>query len=209
MNLSDTGQLIIQYRYLIMVPLALIEGPVVAFIAGGLAAVGYFNIFGLAAFFFARDMGMDGIYYALGYYGGRTGFAQRMLRKIKVTESHLEGVRLLWEHHPLSTMFIGKLSYGIGSTFVAVAGMVKMRVTTFFKYGAIVAITQYWSLLALGYFLGNSFGGSIERILSNIQYVIGGIGIVITIYYVVSWRLRRKFMTKTEGEEATNQAELS
>ena len=201
MNLSSTAQLIVEYRYLIIVPLALIEGPIVAFIAGGLAAVGYFNIFGLAAFFFARDMGMDALYYALGYFGGRTGFAHRMLTKIKVTDEHLEGVRLLWEHHPLSTMFVGKLSYGIGSTFVAVAGMVRMRVTTFFKYGALVAITQYWSLLAIGYFFGNTFGGKIENVLSNMQYVLLGVGIVVTIYYVVSWRLRKKFMAQTEKEE--------
>lgn len=201
MDLSGTAHLIVEYRYLIMIPLALIEGPIVAFIAGGLAAVGYFNIFGLALFFFARDMGMDAMYYAVGYFGGRTGFAHRMLMKIKVTDEHLEGVRRLWEHHPMSTMFIGKLSYGIGSTFVAVAGMVKMRVTTFFKYGAVVAITQYWSLLAIGYFFGDTFGGKIENILSNMQYVLLGVGVVITAYYLVSWRLRRKFIAETATEE--------
>jgi membrane protein DedA with SNARE-associated domain len=201
MNLSDTAHLIIQYRYLIMVPLALIEGPIIAFVAGTLATLGYFNIYGLAIFFFARDMGMDGCYYALGYYGGRTAFAARLLKKINVTRDHLEGVRLLWEHHPMSTMFIGKLSYGVGSTFVAIAGMVKMKITTFFKYGAIVAITQYWSLLALGYFFGNTFGGKISTILANIQYVIAGIGVVMVIYYLLSWRMRRKFIAETEGEE--------
>jgi membrane protein DedA with SNARE-associated domain len=201
MNLSQTAQLIIEYRYWIMVPLALIEGPIVAFVVGTLAALGYFNIYGLAIFFFARDMGMDACYYCLGYFGGRTAFAQRLLHRIRVTQEHLEGVRLLWEHHPMSTMFIGKLSYGIGSTFVAVAGIVKMRVTTFFKYGALVAITQYWSLLALGYFFGTSFGGSISNILSNIQYVIAAVGIVITAYYFFSWRMRRKFIQETEGEE--------
>ncbi len=201
MNLGNTANLIIQYRYLILIPLALIEGPIVAFVAGTLASLGYFNIYALAIFFFARDMGMDTIYYCIGYFGGRTSFAQRMLRKVKVTEDHLEGVRLLWEHHPMSTMFIGKLSYGIGSTFVTVAGMVKFRFTTFFKYGAIVAITQYWTLLAIGYFYGNSFGGSISAFLSNIQYVIAAIGIVVSIYYIFSWRMRRKFMKESEGEE--------
>lgn len=201
MTLSSTAQLIIEYRYLIMIPLAIVEGPIVAFVAGTLASLGYFNIYGLALFFFARDMGMDACYYALGYFGGRTGFARRLLRKIRVTEDHLEGVRLLWEHNPMSTMFIGKLSYGIGSTFVAVAGMVKFRVTTFFKYGALVAILQYWTLLAIGYFFGSSFGGSISNILANIQYVIAGIGIVITVYYFFSWRMRQKFTEEAEVEE--------
>ena len=87
--------------------------------------------------------------------------------------------------------------------------MVKFRFTTFFKYGALVAITQYWSLLALGYFFGNSFGGKIENILSNIQYVIGAIGIVITAYYIFSWRMRRQFLKKTEGEEEKTNLNVS
>jgi membrane protein DedA with SNARE-associated domain len=125
----------------------------------------------------------------------------RMLAKIKVTPDHLEGVRQLWEKHPMSTMFVGKLSYGVGSTFVTVAGMVKFRFWTFFKYGAIVAVTQYWTLLALGYFYGNTFGGSISSFLSNIQYVIGAIGIVITIYYIFGRRMRTRLLKETQEEE--------
>ena len=201
MNIGNTTQLIIEYRYLILIPLALIEGPLVAFAAGTLASVGYFNIWLLAVFFFARDVGMDSLYYALGYYGGRTRLAHWILRKFRLSEDHLERVRLLWEHHPMPTMFIGKLSFGLGSTFVTIAGMVKMRFMTFLKYGAIVAMVQYWSLLALGYFFGNSFGGSISNILSNIQYVIVAIGIVALVYYFFSWRLRSRIIKQTEEEE--------
>src|SRR5271154_4469952 len=93
MTLSSTTQLIIEYRYLILIPLALIEGPIVAFIAGTLASLGYFDVYFLAIFFLVRDVTMDSIYYALGYFGGRTKFVMRMLAKIKVTPDHLEGVR--------------------------------------------------------------------------------------------------------------------
>ena len=201
MTVASTTALIIEYRYVILLPLALIEGPVIAFIAGTLAALGYFNIIGLGVFFFARDMGMDGLYYALGYFGGNTRFARRMLKKLHITEDHLDDVRKLWEHHPMSTMFIGKLSYGIGSTFVSVAGMIKMRITTFFKYGALVAITQYWTLLALGYFFGNSFGGKISNILQNMQYLVAGVGVLLTVYYIFSWRMRTRFIRETEEGE--------
>jgi len=201
MTLASTTALILEYRYAILVPLALIEGPIVAFIAGTLAALGYFNIFGLGIFFFARDMGMDAAYYAIGYFGGNTAFARRTLKKLHITEDHLEDVRTLWENHPLSTMFIGKLSYGIGSTFVSVAGMLRMRLSIFFKYGAIVAITQYWLLLALGYFFGGTFGGKISNILQNMQYVIAAAGVLLTVYYLFSWRMRAKFIKETEERE--------
>jgi len=194
MSADFITQLILQYRYWILIPLSFIEGPVVAFVAGTLAAVGFFNIYFLAVLFFVRDVGLDGAYYAMGYFGGRTTFAERMLTKIGITDDHLGKVRELWDKRPFMTMFIGKLSYGIASAFIVVAGMVKMQLRTFFVYGIIVAILEYGTLLFAGYYLGASFGGSFVKILENAQYVIAFAALVLTGYYVVSWKMRGKFL---------------
>ena len=71
MNEQNLVHLLLQYRYWIMIPLSLIEGPVVAFVAGTLAAAGYFNIYALGVYFFTRDMVMDTLFYAFGYFGNR------------------------------------------------------------------------------------------------------------------------------------------
>ncbi|TSC64842.1 MAG: DedA protein [Parcubacteria group bacterium Gr01-1014_91] len=193
MSIDFITEVILQYRYWILIPLTFIEGPVVAFVAGTLAAVGYFNIYFLAILFFVRDVGLDGVYYAIGHFGARTRFVQRMLNKIGVTPDHLEQVRVIWEKRPFWTMFIGKLSYGIASAFIVVAGTVKMPLTTFFKYGSIVAVLQYGILLFAGYYLGTSFGGDAAQIINNVQYVIAFAAIAITLYYIFSWYMRRKF----------------
>lgn len=192
-------ELILQYRYWILIPLTFIEGPVVAFVAGTLASAGVFNMYFLAILFFVRDVGMDIAYYATGHFGGRTAFAKRMLTKIGVTEDHLEEVRILWERRPGWTMFIGKLSYGIAAAFIVVAGMVKMPFSLFLKYGILVAILQYGILLFAGYFLGQSLGGSITHILSNVQYAIAAVALAISAYYIFSWYMRQKFL-KAEKE---------
>lgn len=194
MSIDFITQVILQYRYWILIPLSLIEGPIVAFVAGTLASFGYFNIYFLAALFFVRDVGLDGVYYAIGHFGGRTTFAERMLAKIGITDDHLEKVRVLWEKRPFTTMFLGKLSYGIASAFIVVAGMVKMPLKTFFKYGIVVAILEYGTLLFAGYFLGESLGGKIVRVIENAQYVIAFAAIVITAYYLLSWYMRKKFL---------------
>lgn len=199
MSVDFITQVLLQYRYWILIPLSLIEGPVVAFVAGTLAALGYFNIYFLAGLFFVRDIGLDGAYYAMGHFGGRTAFAERMLAKIGITDDHLGKVHDLWEKRPFTTMFIGKLSYGIASAFIVVAGMVKMPLREFFKYGAIVAVLEYGSLLLAGYFLGASLGGSIVKIIENAQYVIGFAALVISGYYLFSWYMRKKFL-KEEKE---------
>lgn len=194
MSIEYVTQLILEYRYWILIPLSFIEGPVIAFVAGTLAAVGYFNVYFLAVLFFVRDVGLDGVYYALGYFGGRTTFAGRMLTKIGITSDHLEKVRLLWAKRPGITMFIGKLSYGIASAFIVVAGMVKMPLGAFFAYGSIVAVLQYGTLLFAGYFLGASLGGSIANIINNVQYAIAFVAIAISAYYILSWSMRKKLL---------------
>jgi len=203
MSVDFITQLILQYRYWILIPLSFIEGPVVAFVAGTFAAVGFFNIYFLAALFFVRDVGLDGIYYAIGHFGGHTAFSERMLKKIGITDDHLEKVRVLWVRRPFMTMFIGKLSYGIASAFIVVAGMVKMPLSTFFKYGILVAILEYGTLLFAGYFLGASLGGTAERIISNVQYLIAFFALAITLYYLFSWYIRSKFLTADKVIEET------
>ncbi len=194
MSVEALTELVLQYRYWILIPLSLIEGPVIALVAGTLAALGYFNIYLLCVLFFIRDVGLDLGYYAMGNYGGRTNFAQRMLKKIGVTSDHLEHVRGLWARRPGMTMLIGKLSYGIASAFIVVAGMVKMRLRTFLIYGSLIAVLQYGTLLLLGYFFGATFGGSIIKVVENIQYALVFAAVVITGYYIFSWRMREKFL---------------
>ena len=64
-------KLILQYRYWILIPLSLVEGPVVAFFSGTLSSFGYFNLPLLAAIFFIRDITLDILYYILGFYASR------------------------------------------------------------------------------------------------------------------------------------------
>jgi membrane protein DedA with SNARE-associated domain len=193
MNSQDLTRLLIEYRYWILVPLAIIEGPIVALVSGTLASLGYFNLYALALFFFVRDMAMDGLYYYAGYFGSRTKFAQKMLRKIKVQHSQMEAVRTLWEEHPARTMFLGKFSYGIAQAFIVVAGTVKMNLRKFFGYGALAALAQYITLLLLGYFFGNAFGGSLSAMVQNIQYATGGAAVIILGYYIFRWRVGCNF----------------
>lgn len=192
MGLDNAAQLIIEYRYWILVPLAFIEGPIIAFVAGTLASLGYFNVYALGVFFFARDMIMDGVYYGIGYFGGRTAFARNILKKIGVERDHLDDVRTLWERHAGKTMFLGKLSYGIASSFIVVAGMVKMPLGTFFGWGAVVAVVEWGGLLILGYFFGASIGSNGTHLIENIGYAIGGVTLAASAYYLITFYIGRR-----------------
>jgi membrane protein DedA with SNARE-associated domain len=194
------AQLILEYRYWILVPLCFIEGPIVAFVAGALASVGYFNVYLLALIFFIRDIALDAFMYGVGHFGSETRFAHWILKKIKVTEAHLRSVHNLWEKNPGKTMFFSKLSYGLSATFLIVAGFVGMSFKKFITYGAMVTVMQYGVLLVLGYYFGGAFG-TISSILNNLGFVILGISIFITGYYVFTHIMRNRLLAKEKAEE--------
>lgn len=192
MSPDQLAHLLIEYRYWILIPISLVEGPIVAFVAGTLASLGYFNIYALGGYFLVRDMTLDSCYYAIGYFGSQTALAHRILGRIGVDGSLLADVKVQWERHAGRTMLLGKLSYGIASSFVVVAGTVKMSLLKFYGYGVQVAILQYWTLLALGYLFGTSVGRTSSNIIEIPQYLIGGISIIAVVYFILSRIMRRR-----------------
>lgn len=192
MEVDAVTALILEYRYWILLPLSFLEGPIVAFFAGMLASGGHFNVWALAFFFFVRDVVVDlGCYY-LGYFGAHSRWIHRVLRRLGVTEAHLDEVRLLWHTHPGKTMFLSKLSYGVAAGFIVVAGLVKMPLRQFTYYGSIIALTHYGVLLFVGYFFGAAFGGTMIGLLHNIPYVVGVLSLLAVGYYIFKRRVAKK-----------------
>lgn len=188
---SHTLQIILEYRYWILIPLSFVEGPIVAFFAGTLAAAGYFNVWVLAVFFLARDIIVDFAMYLVGYFGGQAAWVLKLLRRMGVTADHLDEVRKLWHKHPGKTMFLSKLSYGVAAGFIVVAGLVRMPLGKFLKYGSIIAVLHYGVLLFVGYFFGATFGGSIVTVIEKIPYVLLALSALAIGYF-----LFKRYMTK-------------
>jgi membrane protein DedA with SNARE-associated domain len=184
-------QLIVEYRYWILLPLSFLEGPLVAFVAGTLASAGYFNIFALAVFFLGRDVTVDLVCYFVGYLGGQALWVQRLLARLGVGEQELDDVRALWHTHPGKTMFLSKLSYGVAGGFMIIAGLVRMPRRTFLGYGSLIAVLHYGLLLVAGYFFGTAFGGTIIGIFQRISQAVLGFSAVALTYYLVKRRIRR------------------
>jgi len=202
MSPDAVSHLVIEYRYAILIPLSFLEGPIIAFIAGTLASLGYFNIYVLAVFFLARDVIVDSLCYLLGRFLGKKEMTHRFLHRIHIEEEDIHNIRKMWTKHPGTTMFFGKLSYGVAAGFIVVAGMVEMPFSQFFKWGVLIAIMHYGTLLLLGYFFGSSFG-SISGILEHLQYVIGGLILLGTIYYFVKRAITRRM--RVEEKKAADE----
>jgi membrane protein DedA with SNARE-associated domain len=191
----DTSSLVrqlIEYRWWILIPLSLFESTFIAFVAGLLAAAGYFTVYVLWLYFFARDIIVDLGLYGLGRWVGHTNWTRSMLVRLHITPEQLDSVRAQWNEHPARTMFIGKFSYGVAWTFIIVAGMVRMSLRKFLGYGALAAVAGYSLYLGFGYFFGTSFGGNIVTIIDNVQYVVLCGAVLLIAYYWFARHIRSR-----------------
>lgn len=155
--MEQTGQEIFDflshYGYAIMLPLMIIEGPVVTIIAAMLASLGAFNIFIVFALSIIGDMGGDIILYWLGYKFGM-GFVKKIGKHVGITEKLVLRMEKYFAKHGGKTIFAVKSTTGLcWATFTA-AGIVKMDFKKFVKYSFLGGIAWSGFLVAMGYFYG-------------------------------------------------------
>jgi membrane protein DedA with SNARE-associated domain len=181
MVLESLTPVLIKYRYWILIPLSVAEGPTVAFLAGTLAALGYFNLYVAYGIFIVKDLAVDGVYYGIGRYAADTAFVTRLLTKARVTGAEMQHVRSLWNRHGWRTMFVAKLSWGLSPAFLAAAGIVAVPIAAFLRYAVVIALAQYGVLLFLGYYFGDAIG-PVSRTVRVIGYVAAGTALATIVY---------------------------
>jgi len=200
MPLDAITQLVMQYRYWILFPLAFMEGPILAFVLGSLSALGYFSILPSFVILLIGDLVPDTAYYLLGRYGERKTFISRYAKKIGIDAEHFEAVRRLWSKHPAKTTFLTKFAYGLSTPLLVSAGVIGMPLHRFLRYTVSISIIQYGVLLALGYNFGRSFA-LVSGTLEVVQLVAAGVAAVAVAYYFLMRYMRRKFMEEKAREE--------
>jgi membrane protein DedA with SNARE-associated domain len=155
--MEQTGQYIFEFLqhwgYFGMLPLMIIEGPVVTIIASMLAALGAFNVFVVLILSIAGDMIGDAILYYLGSHFGMR-FVRGFGRYMGMTESLVERMKKYFEHHGGKTVFAVKSTTGLSWVTFVTAGIVKMDFKKFMKYSFLGGIIWSSFLVSMGYFYG-------------------------------------------------------
>ncbi len=199
MSLDLIIELVLQYRYWILLPLAIFEGPIITFVAGTLIALGYLNIFIVYPILFLGDIIPDIAYYLFGRYGEKKTLISRYAAKVGVTEEHFDTIRNLWDTHPSKTMLLSKFAYGLSTPLLISAGIVGMPLRRFLSYSVPITIVQSSVLLGLGYYFGNYFKFFSDTV-QFFQMAIAGLVIVAITYYFLTRYMRKKFMEEQTKE---------
>ena len=187
MPLDGLTRVLIEYRYWIILPLALVEGPMVAFVTAALSSRGYFNPYVVYWIFIVKDVVVDGSAYYLGRFAEDKPLVTRLLAKAHVTPTEIAHVRLLWARHGWRAMCVAKLSWGLSPALLAVAGIVAVPAALFFRYAVGIALVEYGILFGLGYYFGHTMS-TVSTAIRITQYAVAGAAVIVIVY--VRSRLR-------------------
>lgn len=149
--------LILTYRYVILLPLAFIEGPILALVVGFLVHLKYFDIIPAFLVMCAGDFFPDVFYYYIGYSGTESKIIKKYRAKSKFVADNMPIIEKLWREQGYKTMFLSKLAYGMSTILLISAGLAKMPFRKYITYAFSVTLFQYGIIMTIGYYLSFSY----------------------------------------------------
>ncbi len=187
--------LLIKYKYEILFPGLVIEGPILTLLAGFLATPAGGSIFNLATLYFVvlfSDVFGDVLYYSVGRWGRGTKLFKWLLYRMKRTEESFIFVEEYFRDHGGKTLALAKITHGLGWPVMVASGSARMKFGRFFAFCFATSIFKSAGLILLGYFYGRSYE-LVDDYLSYTSFIITSVVILILVIYIVrSWRKSKK-----------------
>ncbi len=170
--LDQLLNLLLTYKYLIIFPISIIEGPMLTILCGVLIARNLLDPYLAYLLILLGDIVGDTAYYCLGRFGGRP-FIKRWGYLVKIKEEKMAALDHHFHNHaPKRTLFLGK-TQPWGSVILFAAGTAKMNFLKFITINTAASIVKIPIMLLLGYYFNEAY----VALDSYIQYA----GIILTI----------------------------
>jgi len=141
---------------LLLLPLAILEGPIVSVIAGWLIRLGYLQFGPVLAVCVVADLIGDGILYCVGRYS-RGKVPRRCFPRIfppadrvavMLEQFHTQGGRIL---------VVAKLTHSLGFAALLAAGAARMSIPAFFGFNLLATVPKTLFFILIGYGLGQAY----------------------------------------------------
>jgi len=183
--------LILKYKYIVLFPILVFEGPIATIVSGILASPNYseFNIIFLYFFVLFSDIFGDTMYYSIGRFAG-----PKLISKFKkwrgVDEGYETRVKKFFKKYGNFAIFFGKITHGIGWPVMIAAGSARMSYLKFILYCTSISMVKTAILLSVGYYYTKDY--------SVIAYYIGSSATSLLTLVVVAVVLWKVFLGKKE-----------
>lgn len=148
--------LIQSYGLWILVPFAIIEGPIVTVIAAYLAQQGYMNVVAVYLVCIAGDLIGDGLLYGAGRYGSGL-LPPRLSTWLGMTEARQITLSQHFAAKGGRTLLFGKWTHSAGMPILVAAGMAQMPFARYIWINLLGTLPKTLIFVLIGYFLGAAY----------------------------------------------------
>lgn len=138
-----------------ILPLAIIEGPVVAILTGFLSAQGVFDWRWTLVLLVCGDLIGDVLFYWAGH-SGRTRLAG-LGRWLGINGFLTPAIEHGLRHNAARMLLIGKWTHSVGCVVLVGSGMLRVHLPLFLLVNLLATVPKTAVLFGFGYFAGDSF----------------------------------------------------
>lgn len=182
--------LISQYGYLILFPLAVIEGPISTIIAGLFVSMGLLNPFIVYVIMITGDIVGDTLCYSVGRWGGKP-FFDTIGPYLGVTDTNKEKAKIYFDVHGKKTIVLSKIIHGIGITGLFVAGSLRISYKKYITTCFLITLVQAALFLSIGILFGRAYI-QLNKYLNYFSSTTIIISAFIVVFIVISKRFKIK-----------------
>jgi membrane protein DedA with SNARE-associated domain len=183
---------LLAYRYAILFPLTVIEGPIVTILAGFLASLGQFNIVICYPLIIVGDIVGDVFMYAQGRWGGKPAVL-RWGRHFGIKPEVIGRLEEHFKNHPGKTLILGKISHLVGGPVLIAAGMARMKLSTFLWFNVLGTLPKSLVLLLIGFYFGEAYA-KFDRFFTYAGWAAGILVVLCIIVYFVISKISKKYL---------------
>lgn len=179
----------------VMLPLSLVEGPIVALAAGAGAATHQINplIAGLVLAFGA--VFQDTVYYWLGRWAAASPRVRAFATRTRLVRDALQPLEAAWRNALFATLVSSKFAYGLYAPMLVTAGMARAPFARFLALSLAVSAMLLGAWFAAGYGLARAYGALGEEHYA--PYVVIGAGVLGLLgLFVIARHVRKRLNLK-------------
>lgn len=187
---------ILIYGYWLILPLAVVEGPILTVLAGVLVGSGHLDWRWVLALVVIGDLIGDMLYYAVGRWSW--GPLKRLGQRFGLTGHRATRLIERMDHGRVKVLLIGKWTHAIGALVLVAAGIVRMPVVQFLLVNLFATLPKSIVFLLIGIYAGQHLP-SVSNALIYAPVVLLPVGIIAIVLLLRRSRSRSKHVTERTG----------
>jgi len=170
-TLAGLSGFLAEYGLVLLLPWAVIEGPIVSILAGVLCARGGLSWALVLPVLVLGDLIGDGLYYAAGRL--THSWLHRMAPRLGIPLARGEALAARVAARSTHMLLIGKWTHAIGALVLVAAGAARIGLARFMLVNLLATLPKSALLLGLGYLAGANAEGLADRFGLGVMALFG------------------------------------